>query len=282
MSLQDKAREWIKTVVANHLGKNIRRYHWSTYVGELRHNTLGGVSYLQPIEGTVVDANEQFTLVKTGLSNFCIILSALLSEPVAIGAKIAVKFYQLRRFDGSLADGSEDRSINGTRVMALTGAETIFPVKWEDRYLGINEKFKDAYREIQNPYLRDLITQMESIPVNGGMRRVVNVLVDASAKDLDFVDPPEEKSAETAPAIRARVETKKFVGGVEVFYDRAADTYGIRLTPEQPDKDGLLMTDIYFDELGDALQLCIDDESWMEAKVTILKPARKVKAPAIA
>jgi phage baseplate assembly protein gpV len=104
---------------------------------------------------------------------------------------------------------------------------------------------------------------MERIPVNGGMRRVVNVLVDAGAKDLDFVDPPEEKSAETAPAIRAQVETKKFAGGVEIFYDRAADTYGIRLTPAQPGKDGLLMTDIYFDELGDALQVCIDDESWM-------------------
>jgi hypothetical protein len=34
--------------------------------------------------------------------------------------------------------------------------------------------------------------------------------------------------------------------------------------------------------LGDALQDCIDDKSWIQAKVTILKPARKPKAAAVA
>ena len=281
MSLKDIARDWVKSVIGNHVGSNIRRYEWTTYVGELRHNMLGAVAYLLPIEGTVVDANEQFTLVKVSANKFCVILTTLLSEPVAIGSKIAVKFYNLRRFDGSLADGSEDPSIDGCRTVMLTGSETLFPVKWEDRYLGVNEKFKDGYREIQNPYLRDLITQMEKIPVNGGMRRIVNVLVDAGAKDLDFVDPPEEKSADTPPAVVANVATKKFAGRVEIAYDRAADTYDIRLTPaaggEAEDVSG-----IHFDELGDALQLAIDDESWMEAKVTVLKAARKPKAAAAA
>ncbi len=281
MSLQETAREWVKNVVGNHVGNNIRRYSWSTYLGELRHNMLGAVSYLQPIEGTVVDASDQFTLVKTSANKFCVILNALLSEPVVIGSKIGVKFYNLRRFDGSLADGGEDPSIDGCRSFMLTGSETLFPVKWEERYLGINEKFKDSYREIQNPYLRDLITQMEKIPVNGGMRRVVNVLVDAGAKDLDFVDPPENKSAETPPAIRATVATQKFSGIVEIYYDRANDTYGIRLTPAQPD-DPRDLTDIHFDELGDALQSVVDDETWMQAKVTVLKAARKPKAVAAA
>lgn len=281
MSLQEAAREWVKNVVGNHVGNNIRRYSWSTYLGELRHNMLGAVSYLQPIEGTVVDASQQFTLVKTSANKFCVILSALLSVPVEIGSKIAVHLYNLRRFDGTLADGSEDASVDGCRTMMLTGCETLFPVKWEERYLGINEKFKESYREIQNPYLRDLITQMEKIPVNGGTRRVVNVLVDAGAKDLDFVDPPEEKSAETPPAIRATVATQKFAGSVEIYYDRANDTYGIRLTPTQPD-EARDLTDVHFDELGDALQSLIDDETWMQAKVSVLKPARKPKAVAVA
>ena len=268
-------------MVNKHLGSNIRQWQSTTYVGELRHNTYGGVAYLPPLQGTVVDESEQFTLVKLSPNKFCVILSALLSEPVAIGSKIGVKFYQLRRFDGSLADGGEDAPVDGCRSFTLTGTETLFPVQWEDRYLSINEKFKHTYREIQNPYLRDLITQMEKIPVNGGMRRIVNVLVDAGAKDLEFVDPPEEKSAETPPAVLAKVATQKFTGRVEIAYNRASDTYELRLTPADGG-DAVAMTDIHFDELGDALQAAIDDETWMQAKVTLLKAARKPKAEAAA
>ena len=281
MSLKDSARDWVKSVVNKHLGSNIRQWQSTTYVGELRHNTYGGVAYLPPLQGTVVDESEQFTLVKLSPNKFCVILSALLSEPVAIGSKIGVKFYQLRRFDGSLADGGEDAPVDGCRSFTLTGTETLFPVQWEDRYLSINEKFKHTYREIQTPYLRDLITQMEKIPVNGGMRRIVNVLVDAGAKDLDFVDPPEENSAETPPAVLATVATQKFTGRVEIAYDRASDTYELRLAPADGG-DAEAMTDIHFDELGDALQTAIDDETWMQAKVTVLKAARKPKAEAAA
>ena len=42
------------------------------------------------------------------------------------------------------------------------------------------------------------------------------------------------------------------------------------------------MSYIHFNELGDALQLAIDDETWMQAKVTVLKAARKPKAEAAA
>ena len=45
------------------------------------------------------------------------------------------------------------------------------------------------------------------------------------------MDPPEEKSADTPPAVLASVATQKFSGRVEIYYDRASDTYGIRLTP---------------------------------------------------
>jgi hypothetical protein len=114
--------------------------------------------------------------------------------------------------------------------------------------------------------------------VNGGMRRIVNVLVDAGATALDFVDPPEEQSAVTPPAIRAKVDNKKFVGAVEVFYDRAADTYGILLTLTSAGEERVI-TDVQFDELG-MLQVCLGDETWMQAKVTMLKPAGKPKVAA--
>lgn len=292
MSLKDIAREWVRSVAANYLGRNIRRYTFSTYVGEISHNSLGGLNYLRPQEGTVADVSDQFTLLKVSANSFCVILNSLLSQPVNAGAKVRIEGYQLRRFDGLLADGSEDPASEGVKSITLTGTQTMFPVNWEGRYLCINERFAAGYRQIQNPYLRDLIKQCETIPVNGGLRRIVNILVDANGRDLDFVDPPEEQGALVAPAIKVNVATKTFVGLVEVFYNRPDDMYGIRLTPTPLEQlqvapaagsgaelnmrlGPMLIEDITFDELGDALLVAIDDEKWAQAKVTVLKPAPK-------
>lgn len=292
MSLKDIAREWVRSVAANYLGRNIRRYTFSTYVGEISHNSLGGLNYLGPQEGTVAEVSDQFTLLKVSANSFCVILNSLLSQPVNAGAKVRIEGYQLRRFDGSLADGSEDPAGEGVKTITLTGTQTMFPVNWEGRYLCINERFAPSYRQIQNPYLRDLIKQCEHLPVNGGLRRIVNILVDANGCDLDFVDPPEEQSALVAPAIKVNVATQTFVGLVEVFYNRPDDMYGIRLTPTPLEQlqvapaagsgaelnmrlGPTLIEDITFDELGDALLVAIDDGKWAQAKVTVLKPAPK-------
>lgn len=297
MSLMQQGQDWLRSVIGNHVGKNIRRYTWTTYVGERRINQLGGVTYLSPIEGKVVQASELFTLVKTGANAFCIILNSLLSKQVQVGDKVAVRFYNLRRFDGTLADGSEDPAHDGARTISLTGASTQFPVKWKERHLGINARFSDAYTEIRNPHLCDMLTQMESMPVNGGLRRVVNVLVDANAHNLEFVDPTDENILKTPPAVRTSVVTKKFVGQVEVFYDRGMDYYGVRLTPMispaattnvgaapqlNAAGDATVIDNISFDDVGEVLLDLIDDGSWTLAQVTVLKAAPKAKVTASA
>ncbi|MBT9464533.1 hypothetical protein [Hydrogenophaga sp.] len=48
MNVKDQARNWIKTVVGSHIGRNIRTSKFVTYTGETSHNQLGGVSYLMP------------------------------------------------------------------------------------------------------------------------------------------------------------------------------------------------------------------------------------------
>jgi hypothetical protein len=273
MTLNLNVAEWVKSVAAKHLGANIRRYSWSKYLGEVHHNALGGISFLRPCEGKVVDANEEVTLVKISASTFCVVSNGLLSKPVTLGDKIAMSFYKLKRFDGSAADGTDDPSLDGCIRMTLTGTETYFPVNWEGRYLGINERFADGYQVIRNPYLQDLIQQMEKISVNGGLRKVVNVLVDANATDLKFNDPEEERSMEDRPAISVRVNTSKHVGMVEIIYNRVPDTYSIKLTPDVGNET--MLEDLYFDDLGTALIDGIDDGAWKLANVEILKQAPK-------
>lgn len=280
MTLKEIAKAWTMSVASAHLGSNIRKYAMGFYLGDAHSstNTYGGISFPTPCSGTVVDMNDQFTLVKTKPSEFRTIANRLLSTPVQVGDKIAVKFYQLKRFDGTAADGMDDAAVGRVHSFSLSGAETKFPVKWADRYLGINEKFAGKYQEIHNPYLRDLIQQMENIPVNGGLRRVVNVLIDAQARDLRFNDPTEERSCEDPPAIRVHVSSTKFSGGVEIAYDRAADTYRITLTSNLQGTEPIVLEDVYFDDLGPVLEERIDDGEWLKAKVTLLKAAPKKRA----
>lgn len=276
MSLKDNARDWIKSVIAPHLGKNIRSFKWSTYTGEIGHNQLGGVIFLQPAEGKVVEMDDRFTLIKTGPANFTVIVTSLLSDPVTVDDKVSVKFYQPRRFDGTAADGSEDASQNGSRMIMLTGVKTLFPAKWEGRYLCINSRLSEAYTEIQNPYLRDMLSQMEAMPVDSGLRYAINVLVDAGAQDLQFVDPPEANSVETPPGLTMRIVNCKFAGSLYVGYDRGTDTYFLELTPGDG-SDQRRFEGIHFNELGPRLVEEIDDREWLKARVTIIKKAPKRK-----
>ncbi len=268
-------RSLMREVARDHLAKNIRNYSYSRYDGLAHTNALGGTSYLRPTEGKVVTVIEGHTVVKTAASQFTLVSSELLSQPVRIGDKIGLTFYNLRRFDGTNADGTDDPAAGGVKSYSLTGTQTYFPVKWEGRELGINNRFREAYTEIKNPYLQDLIRQLEQIPVNGGLRKIVNVLVDANGRNLRFVDPG--GSSAEKPAILVDVETAKHKGLVDISYDRGADWYCVRLVPADgtPPQD---VEPVYVDQLADVLIDGIDDGEWRKATVTMIKAAPKARA----
>ena len=275
----ESARQYVTAKAQKYIPANVRKYTWSTYTDEVRYNSLGGVSYLSDQTGTVVDMDEDFALIKIARSHFAVVAKHLLDKPVAVGDKLSLSFYKLRRFDGTSADGSDDPAVGSVRTCMLTGIYTHFPVKWEGRHLGINEKFAESYQVISNPYLRDLIVQMENISINDGRRAVVNVLVDAGAQNLSFSDPGEDDVLTNPPGIHCDVKTAKFEGRVSVVYDRGMDTYTVLLS-----KDGVVQSesqDVHFNELGEALTRAIDDGHWLKAKVTVLKPAPKGRKPKV-
>ncbi len=277
MSLAKQAADWLKSIVGAHLPATARRYTWKTFVNEVTYSALGGPRFLSPSEGKVVDMTEEFVAVKEKGSTFVVIERKLLSQEVAIGDKIGLSFYKLKRFDGLNPDGSEDPSVGGIRSFMLTGGQTRFPATWEGRHvdrmaLGPNV----TPTEIRNPYLRDMITQLEQIPIPGTPRKLVNILTDANPSNLTFNDPAEEDSAIDAPAVRVDVASAKFTGRVEVRYDRASDTYTVLLTPVIG--DAMTLDWIHFDQLGEALLEGIDDGSWLTAKVTMIKAAPKKRA----
>ena len=275
MNLKEAAHDWARTLIGRHIGRNTRRYTAATYVGVAGHTMLGAMAYLGPQEGNVVEVGEQYSLVKVSPNKFLIVLNTLLTQPLIVSEKVRVAGYQLRRFDGTLADGMDDAAdANGILSCVSSGAQTQFPVKWPGRYLGINEKFEASYPEIRNQHLQVLIKQLEDMPLDGGIRLAVNCLVDAGGNGLDFVDPPLEKSATMHPAVRVNVATRKFTGTVEIFYKCIGDLYGIRLRGQGSSETDTVIDDIGVDELGEALQDAIDDGRWRLAHVTVLRRAK--------
>lgn len=283
MNKKDHAAAWLRSIVATHLPANARKYSWATYTGEAHHGMLG-VSYLSPAQGKVADASDEWLLVRTDRSQFTIVDRSLLCIQPEVGATVQLEFYRPRRFlDHTLADGGEDPAVDGCHRYVIGRTTTYLPAKWEGRYLGIDEYRADRYQEIQNPYLRDLIEQLEKTPVDGGMRFASNVLVDAGVRTVEFVDPPEE-SCETSPAIRFKVANQTYTGEVEVAYDRGLDYYRVIKTVACPGLntvERIVHEEIDFQQLTELLKEILDDGEWRKVKVTILKPApRKRGVPA--
>ena len=125
-----------------------------------------------------------------------------------------------------------------------------------------------------------MLRQMEETAVNNGMRRTINVLVDAGAKNLAFIDPPEEDSCRIAPGISMDISSTKFKGQLIVKYDRGADTYVVELTDYQFGETQTI-TDVHFPELGSVLLDAIDDGRWLKPTITITKAAAKPKKAAL-
>lgn len=263
-----------------HCAKGSRQYKWRTYDGKVSHNMLGGVRYLSPAEGVVVEQKDGWTAIKTGRSDFDLVETQLLSQPVAIGDKVALTYYQLRRFDGQLADGSEDPAVNGCRTMMLTGAKSTFPVRWDadpeiERYAHEGDG-AEAKTTIINPYLIDLIRQLQETPSSNPLRKVVNVIIDAYRGHLEFVDPPAMESCNDDrtrwPSICMVIKGKKDVLSLAIRYDRGIDYYAVDLNGHAH------VQDISFDELGKVIEEIVDAEDWLKAKVTLLKAAPRRKA----
>lgn len=272
-------RQWLTARAHSHLGSNIRSFKWTSWLGQPKNNTLGGLSFLRPQEGKVVEMDDDLVLIKTKPSEFCVVARDLLNTQIEIDSKVKLSFYDLRDFDGLKSDGSEDPADGrGFKSYMLTGAKTLMPAIWGERSKWSRETVKSGWTAIQNPYLRDLIGQMEGISVGAG-RNLVNVLIDANGTTPTYIDPPEEHSAhddnQRWPAILTTVNSAKFRGDVAIRYNRGADSYEVEFTPNLGESQ--LFQNVLVCDLQTVLVDRIEDGSWQNVKVEVLKAAPKKK-----
>lgn len=246
------------SLVAGHVPSNVRSFKYRVFDGQPQPSALGLHIDPQPFDGKVVAITDDAIIVKIGRVEFAVLDRSLVATMPDDGAKVHVRPYARRRFDGLRADTPEERTehtADGTPFTVTTHVLGSAPAK-----LPIPAP--------QCPELHDLIQQLEEMPAPDGFRRITHMLVDAGAWDFTWVDPAPDSIIDTPPAISFTVSTAKFSDRVTLLYDRGMDVYVVELH-----RDGELverLDEVYFDGLGEVLQQLIDDGSWRLINLSVI------------
>jgi len=245
-------------LVRHHVPRNARGFNYRV-VDALPQPSMFGIAFdPKPFDGKVVALTDEAIIVKTARTQFAVINRDLATTVPAEGAKISVRPYARRRFDGLRADTPEERTEIGSDGK---------PYTFTTQILGAAPARLPVPKP-QYPELAELVEQMENLPAPDGFRKITHLLVDANARDFSLVDPKPADIIRTPPAINFTVSTAKFAGQVSVLYDRGADVYGVELH-----QNGELVNrrdEVYFDDLGTVLADLIDDGTWRQIVVDVL------------
>ncbi|MFG1304695.1 GTPase [Xanthobacter autotrophicus] len=256
-------RAQLRALVSVHVPRNVRRFKFRIFDGKPQTSALGFHVDPEPFEGKVVARTSDIIVIQTGRADFAVVDRGLATTEPDEGARVLVKPYARRRFDGLRADTPEvhtqfmsDGRPYTVKKMILGSAPAKLPIP-----------------EPRCPELRDLIRQLEELPAPDGFRRITHLLVDAGARDFTWVDPLPADIIRTPPAIGFTVSTAKFEGRVTILYDRAGDVYAVEL--HRGDERVERVDEVYFDTLGTTLECLIDDGRWQSIQVEVLAGTRK-------
>lgn len=250
------ANDWIRERAYKHVPSNVRTIRYNVFDGRPSVNFLGLRVDPQPIEGTVVESDDSFVMVKKAGSrnSFAVFPVDMIETVPPLKKRVRVSPYARKNFDGMRLDTPkrEERG-NGIVIQSLViGGHVQLPI---DRY------------QLKCEYLKDMITQLEALPDIYG-RTIAQVMTDAGAPAVEYCDPEDEMLFETPPRLSFDVITARFTGRVSVIYDRGLDYYTLSFEPTngEPHKieevDFLSLAEIIVDE--------IDDGLWQKAKVVYL------------
>lgn len=129
----------------------------------------------------------------------------------------------------------------------------------------------------QNPYLNDLVGQIQMLPALDGVRKLINILADVGATNFHYEDDVYENDGENqslTPALFWDVtKCEIFTGRMGIVYDRCADTYQV-VYGEQ------VVEGLYFDDLATWFARLLDDGAWKSISTQLLSKAQPKLAKA--
>lgn len=253
---KDALRTLLPALVSGHLPRNTRSFRYQIYDNTPLVSAFGIRIDPRPFQGKIIAKTDQALVIKTGRISFAAVDRSLANKDPAEGARVEVTPYARRRFDGLRADTPKEE----VQQMEDGRTYTVHTIM-----LGKNVAL--PLPKPRCPELAELIEQIENLPAPDGVS-VVNLLVDAGAREFSCVDPQPDAIVDTPPTISFDVASGKFSGRVSVIYDRALDLYLVELRRgtelvERVDQ-------VCFDTLGATLEQLIDDGAWRRIQITVL------------
>lgn len=251
-------RSQLPVLVSGHVPRNSRSFKFRIYDDQPAVSRLGFHIDPKPFQGKVIAKTDEAIIVKVARTEFAVLDRRLVTEAPDDGVMVEVIPYARRRFDGGRIDTPEEATRHTTDGLSYTTHTVI---------LG-GSPVKLPVPVARCPELAALIEQLEKLPAPDGFRRLTHLLVDASARDFEIVDPPPNDIITTPPAISFTVNSAKFQGRVTVLYERGLDLYAVELRRNGESVERV--DDVYFDGLGETLERLIDDGSWRHIRVEVL------------
>jgi hypothetical protein len=274
---KEQAKAWLQSIVRNHIPSNARQYSSRLYLAE--RSVAKEFDFqvdISPMEGKIVDDNEDLLLMKIGRTEFFIALKSALAFVPEVGSTCKITPYARKRFDGERLDKPEIVD-SGNGIISHR-----FNLSEYRSYLPIDKK------TIACPQFADMIDTIESERADE-IRTIAQVLIDAGALKeplffQDVVDP--EQIIDKPPTVRFRVSTQKFDGYVSIVYDRAMDSFTVVLL--DPHLNSVSVDEHQFitleghSTLGQKIIELVDDGAWKIAPVEVMKKAPRIRATAAA
>jgi hypothetical protein len=276
-ALKEQAKTWLHSIVGNHIPSNARRYTSRLYLAQRSiAKDYGFQIDISPMEGKIVEENEEFILMKVGRTEFFVALKSALEFVPEVGSTCRITPYARKRFDGERLDKpvSVDAGDGFIRTSFILGEyRSYLPI---DKQAIICKELVDTIEVIENERADEI-------------RTIAQVLIDAGAlkEPVFFQDvTAAEEIIAKPPTVRFRVATTKFDGYLSIVYDRAMDSFRILLQDRDLKKwleeRNQFITITGPSALGQKIIELVDDGQWKIAPVEVLKKAPRQRAEAIA
>jgi len=272
-----RAHQFLTPLVAQLLGGRAGEFSFRLYEGEGVARSGHGMVFMEPAVGEVIGVGPEFVAVRTAPTKFDVITTQFLGNPIAVGQRVKLRYYAMRRFDGAPVGITAE--LSGEAGLVSGHAPVVFPLRWDARSFDPElEPLSRHFPVARTPALQILCRALEA-QMCDALRNIPALLVDAGARAIRAIEIPVEMQFSRPAAgtglarIEATVRTRRFTGTVVLAYDEPLNRFSLTLTPSTNLGGVKHWDDLRPEGIATALNQEVDDGSWRAVRVEVLEKA---------
>lgn len=266
---RQRAHQWLSTLVGPYLPRGKRDFSFRLYEGEGITRTGEGMMFLSPAQGEVIGVSPEFIALRTGETRFDVITAPSVEQPLSIGQRVKLRYYDMRRFDGSRVSADLDLVDESAGQSAVADVLRVrLPIAWPGRALPPSMRMGAALMpQAQSRAMMMLVEALEA-QMCDSLRNVPSLLVDAGARQVRIHEVPVEMlfgkpvPGSGMAAIHVTVRTRRFAGSVELGFDEVSGTFSALLNSGAGPAASQNFVGLQPSDVANLLMERVDDGRW--------------------